>query len=98
MTPTHRPTGVAATERRASLADVDTRVLEIGGEGPPLLLIHGYADSADTWRPLLGQLAAAGRSAYALDLRGFGTAEPLDATELLMPQWDPMVEAALSAS
>ncbi len=95
MSPTQGPPTLTGAERRTRLADVDTRVLEVDGQGPPLLLIHGYADSADTWRPLLEQLERVGRSASAFDLRGFGTAEPLDATGLLMGQWDLMVEAAL---
>jgi pimeloyl-ACP methyl ester carboxylesterase len=70
-------------------------MVEIDGAGPPLLLIHGYADSADTWLPLYEHLAEAGRAAAAFDLRGFGTAEPLDTSELLMEQWDAMVEAAI---
>ena len=96
MASTQGPAKVTPTERRATLAGVDTRIVEIEGEGPPLLLIHGYADSADTWAPLLEHLGASGRSAAAFDLRGFGTAEPLDTTQLLMEQWDPMVDEAIA--
>ena len=95
MSPTQGSSAVTGGERRASLAGVDTRQVEIDGEGPPLLLIHGYADSADTWRPLLERLARADRAAAAFDLSGFGTAEALDPAELLLPQWDAMVEAAV---
>jgi pimeloyl-ACP methyl ester carboxylesterase len=45
-----------------------TRVLELGGEGPGLVLLHGWGDSADTWRPLLTRLARLGRRAIAVDL------------------------------
>ncbi len=93
---TRRPPRLTPTERRTELAGTDTRVLEIDGDGPPLLFLHGYADSADTWRPLYEHLALAGRPAAAFDLRGFGTAEPLDPSQLLMEQWDPMVEAAIN--
>lgn len=65
------------------------------GDGPPVLMLHGYADSADTWRPLLEQFRDAGRAAAAFDLRGFGAADQLDPLGLLMPQWDDMVEAAI---
>jgi pimeloyl-ACP methyl ester carboxylesterase len=95
MSSTQRSRAVTGYERPASLAGVDTRLVGIEGEGPPLLLIHGYADSADTWRPLLERLARADRAAAAFDLRGFGTAEALDPAELLLPQWDAMVEAAV---
>lgn len=83
------------TEDRKHLAGVETRLLSLDGEGPPLLLIHGYADSADTWRPLLDELAAADRAATAIDLRGFGTAHGLDPAEPMMEQWDAMVAAAI---
>jgi pimeloyl-ACP methyl ester carboxylesterase len=89
------PAAVSPIERRTTLAGVETRCLELDGEGPPLLLIHGYADSADTWRPLFELIGAAGRAAAAFDLRGFGTAEALDPSQLLLEQWDPMVEAAI---
>lgn len=61
-----------------------------------MLLIHGYADSSDTWRSLLDQLSNAGRAAAAFDLRGFGTAESLDPSAALMPQWDAMVDHAVA--
>ena len=37
-------------EHRLELAGTRTRALELEGDGPPVLLLHGYADSADTWR------------------------------------------------
>lgn len=88
------PTRPASTliEGRKRIAGVQTRALSVEGEGPPALLLHGYADSADTWRALLERFAAAGRAATAIDLRGFGAAEPLDPLESLLPQWDAMVD------
>ena len=59
-------------EHRLELAGTRTRALELEGDGPPVLLLHGYADSADTWRAVLDRLARAGRRALAVDLPGFG--------------------------
>ncbi|MGF1496149.1 MAG: alpha/beta fold hydrolase [Elainellaceae cyanobacterium] len=42
------------------------------GEGPPLVLIHGFGASIDHWRKNIPVLAAAGYRVYALDLLGFG--------------------------
>jgi pimeloyl-ACP methyl ester carboxylesterase len=81
-------------EHRLELAGYDTRALELEGEGPPLLLFHGYADSADTWRLTLEALARAGRRAVALDMPGFGSAAPLSANPVL-PQLDAFADAAL---
>ena len=55
------------------------RVLELEGDGAPIVMFHGYADSADTWRQTLALLARRGRRAIAVDLPGFGTADPLRA-------------------
>ncbi len=64
-------------EHRLTLAGYETRVLELEGDGPPIVMFHGYADSADTWRQTLALLARRGRRAVAVDLPGFGTADPL---------------------
>jgi pimeloyl-ACP methyl ester carboxylesterase len=57
--------------------------LEIGyleeGSGPLVLCLHGFPDSAWTWRHLLPELAAAGYHAVAPFLRGYApTAVPSD--------------------
>lgn len=64
-------------EHRLELAGIETRALEIEGDGVPLLLLHGWSDSADTWRLVLDRLARSGRPALALDMPGFGTCSPL---------------------
>jgi pimeloyl-ACP methyl ester carboxylesterase len=95
MNPTQPLAGQTATEARIELAGRETRVLELDGEGPPLLLIHGFADSADTWLPVLDRLAAAGRGAMAIDLFSFGRADELDPGEPMLPQWDELVAEAI---
>ncbi len=62
-------------------------MLELEGDGVPILLFHGYADSADTWRLVMARLARSGRRAIAVDLPGFGTADPLR-PEPILPQLD----------
>jgi pimeloyl-ACP methyl ester carboxylesterase len=82
-------------EHRLSLAGYETRALELEGGGPPLLLLHGYADSADTWRITLDRLARTERRAVALDLPGFGAADPLSPGPIL-PQLDAFADAAVA--
>jgi pimeloyl-ACP methyl ester carboxylesterase len=82
-----------------SYAGVRTRVLEVGPRrrtrgAQRLVLLHGYCDSADTWRPVLAELAEAGISAIAVDLPGFGSADPLRPGPML-PQLDLFVDAIL---
>ncbi len=81
-------------EHRLDLAGYETRVLELEGTGPPVVMFHGYADSADTWRHALALLARQGRRAIAVDLPGFGTADPL-LPDPILPQLDAFASAAL---
>ena len=47
------------------------------GEGRPVVLIHGWPLSADSWDPIANALADAGFKAIAYDRRGFGrSAQP----------------------
>src|SRR3954452_6127472 len=73
-------------EHRLTLAGFSTRALELEGDGPPAVLLHGYADSADTWRRALDLLARRGRRALAVDLPGFGTATPLRRDQPVLEQ------------
>jgi pimeloyl-ACP methyl ester carboxylesterase len=81
-------------EHRLELAGFETRALELEGDGPPLVLLHGFADSADTWRLVLDRLAREGRRAIALDLPGFATAGRLKPGPVL-PQLDAFAAAAI---
>ncbi|MCR3718962.1 MULTISPECIES: alpha/beta fold hydrolase [Prauserella salsuginis group] len=61
---------------------------------PRLVLLHGYCDSADTWRPALTELARAGVAAVAVDLPGFGEASALRSGAIL-PQLDVFTAAVI---
>jgi len=82
-------------EHRLTLAGYATRVLELEGDGAPIVLFHGYADSADTWRQTLALLARQGRRAIAVDLPGFGNADVLREDPIL-PQLDDFAAAAVA--
>lgn len=45
------------------------------GEGPPVVLIHGWPLSADSWDPITHHLAENGFQAIAYDRRGFGRSD-----------------------
>jgi pimeloyl-ACP methyl ester carboxylesterase len=50
------------------------------GEGPLVLLLHGFPETSYSWRHQLGALSAAGFRAVAPDLRGFGRSScPIEA-------------------
>jgi len=72
-----------------------TRMLERpGAEALTLLFIHGWADSADTFRPLMAALADVPARLVAIDLPQFGAAEDL-APGPQLPQFVGFVRAAL---
>lgn len=45
------------------------------GQGPTVLLLHGFPDTHLVWRKQIGPLAAAGYRVLAPDLRGYGRTE-----------------------
>jgi pimeloyl-ACP methyl ester carboxylesterase len=47
----------------------------VAGEGPLVLLLHGFPEFSWSWRHQLPALAAAGFRAVAVDLRGFGRSD-----------------------
>jgi pimeloyl-ACP methyl ester carboxylesterase len=51
------------------------------GEGPAVLLLHGFPDSSELWRHQIAALTAAGMRAIAPDLRGRGQSERPAAVE-----------------
>jgi pimeloyl-ACP methyl ester carboxylesterase len=82
-------------EHQLTLGGVTTRALELEGDGPPLVLLHGFADSADTWRRSLDLFARQGRRALAVDLPGYGAADRLAADEPVLEQYRAFARAAV---
>jgi pimeloyl-ACP methyl ester carboxylesterase len=58
------------TERNATVNDVKIHYT-IGGNGPVVVLLHGFAETSHMWRPLLPALAKT-HTVIAPDLRGAG--------------------------
>jgi pimeloyl-ACP methyl ester carboxylesterase len=61
-----KPTGRVPIEEGVELEVADS------GEGPPVLLLHGFPDSLAMWTGVTNQLVAAGHRVIAYDHRGFG--------------------------
>jgi pimeloyl-ACP methyl ester carboxylesterase len=66
-------TGIAVSERRLTLAGVSTAVLE-GGDGPPMVLLHGPGEFAAKWFRVLPELVKRHR-VIAPDLPGHGASD-----------------------
>jgi len=57
------------------------------GEGPPVILLHGFPETAFSWRHQLPTLADAGFRAIAPDQRGYGrTTSPPDVSDYRMAE------------
>jgi pimeloyl-ACP methyl ester carboxylesterase len=69
--------GVPVTERRVDVAGIPTAVLE-GGDGPPVVLLHGPGESAVNWRWTIPDIASTHR-VIAPDLPAHGSSGPGDA-------------------
>jgi pimeloyl-ACP methyl ester carboxylesterase len=61
------PSGLAY----AQTGDIRTRYAEWGAAGTPVVLVHGFVESADTWAAT-ARLLAADHRVYAIDVDGFG--------------------------
>jgi pimeloyl-ACP methyl ester carboxylesterase len=66
-------TGIAVSERRLTLAGVSTAVLE-GGDGPPVVLLHGPGEFAAKWMRVIPELVKTHR-VVAPDLPGHGASD-----------------------
>jgi haloacetate dehalogenase len=57
-------------QRRLGIGDININMV-VGGNGPPLLLLHGYPQTHVIWRKVAPRLAQA-FTVVAADLRGYG--------------------------
>ena len=69
--------GVMANQENGRLIEVNgiSLYVEEHGEGDPVLLLHGWPDSARLWRHQVPFLTAHGYRVITPDLRGFGRSE-----------------------
>jgi pimeloyl-ACP methyl ester carboxylesterase len=74
----------AADHHEASLPVFNSRRIELNGvtlnvviegQGPDVMLIHGFPDSHQVWRKQIPVLVAAGYRVIAPDLRGYGASD-----------------------
>lgn len=84
---------VPMAERRVRPAGVDTAVLE-GGDGPPIMLLHGQGEFAAVWIRVIPDLV---RTHWVIvpDLPGHGASEASNSrldTETLLPWLDELID------
>lgn len=66
-------------QRRIRWSGGETQVLELGADGPPVVLVHGGLGDAFQWAPIMPTLARRFH-VYAVDRPGHGLADPFDYT------------------
>ena len=59
------------SETRFFRSETQTIAYEVAGDGPPLLLLHGFPQTRAMWRPVVPALAQSFTVVFA-DLRGYG--------------------------
>jgi len=72
--------GVTLTHRIVPVRDGRIHLVE-EGEGPLVLLVHGFPESWYSWRHQIPAIAAAGFRAVAIDVRGYGRSSKPTAIE-----------------
>ncbi|OMC47943.1 bromoperoxidase [Mycolicibacterium fortuitum] len=65
----------AITAYRGLLRSIDLHVEDTGGEGRPVVLIHGWPLTGESWSPQVEALRAAGYRVITYDRRGFGRSD-----------------------
>jgi len=68
------------TEKSVTVNGIRLHLRE-AGEGPLVLLLHGWPELAHSWRHQLPALAAAGYRAVAPDMRGYGASDAPEAID-----------------
>src|SRR5262249_2095195 len=62
-------------------------LLARGSSRPPIVLVHGAANSAAVWRFWQAELVSRGWSSWALDLRGHGASAAMDLSRTSMADY-----------
>jgi pyruvate dehydrogenase E2 component (dihydrolipoamide acetyltransferase) len=71
-----------------------------GGEGTPIVLVHGFGSESASWRPLVAELGDAGGPILGVDLAGHGASVDREAgsfADLVAGVEDALVAAGVTA-
>ncbi|MFZ1250217.1 MAG: alpha/beta hydrolase [Candidatus Microsaccharimonas sp.] len=68
-------TDIAVNKRLLGLKDVSVHIHDTGGSGRPVILIHGWPLSGESWNHQIEALAEEGYRVIAYDRRGFGSSD-----------------------
>lgn len=75
-------TGEPVSQRQVKAAGINFRINEAGPrDGPAIILLHGFPESARAWRKLMDPLARKGFRVIAPDMRGYGGSDAPEGIE-----------------
>jgi pimeloyl-ACP methyl ester carboxylesterase len=96
---TQKPSLTAAAQGDAYAVNGGVKIhYVVGGEGPLVVMIHGFPDYWATWKSLMGALQAAGYRTAALDGRGYNLSDKPEGVEAYaMPHLIGDVAAVIAA-
>ncbi|MES2668270.1 MAG: alpha/beta hydrolase [Patescibacteria group bacterium] len=66
---------ITVNTRLLGLKDVQVHVEDTGGDGRPVVLIHGWPLSGKSWKKQVGDFSSAGFRVITYDRRGFGESD-----------------------
>ena len=69
----------------------------VGGQGSPVLLVHGLGSRATDWADLIPTIVRSGHRVYAIDLLGYGESDKPKDADYSIPQESKIVEEFLVA-
>lgn len=72
--------------------------VQVTGEGPPVILVHGAASDARQWALVVPLIAAAGFTVMAMDRRGRGASGPQGVDHSLETDFSDIVAVARAAA
>jgi pimeloyl-ACP methyl ester carboxylesterase len=85
------------TGRKLAVNGITLNVV-VEGEGPDVMLVHGFPDSHQVWRKQIPALVAAGYRVIAPDLRGFGDSDvPTEVSAYAVPRFAADLKGVLDA-
>ncbi len=92
-----KPAPFFPAPRSVNTGEIDLAVYALG-DGPPIILVHGFPELAYSWRHQLPALAAAGYRAIAPDMRGYGgSGKPQAVTDYAIQNLIADVEGLMEA-
>ncbi len=92
--PVWRDLDASAIERTIDAGGARVNLVDTGGDGPPIVFLHGHSASWQHWLEQIPVFRGAGHRVVAIDHPGFGLS-PLEAAGISITRYAEVVDAVL---